>query len=93
MVDAGEERLVFTSLISLDVFFIATILYLVSYVPNGAAIAKAWVFATVIVVTLAVLLRIAAIFVARRFFRGLSYLALVISLGSQLYAISLLLSL
>jgi len=90
--DSGEEQLIFSSLIGLDIFFIATILYLVTYVPNGSVIGKVWVFATVITISLAVLLRIASNFVGHKLLKGISYLSLIVSVLSQLCIIFLLLS-
>ena len=87
-----EERLTFSNLIALNIFFIATILYLVTYVSNGSVIGKAWVSAAVVTILLAVLLRIASNFINSKFFKRISYFCLVFSVLSQLYAIYLLLS-
>lgn len=86
-----EERLIFSNLVALNIFFIATILYLTTSVPNSSIIGKAWIYATVVSITLAVLLRISSNFVGKKFFIAISYLCIVISILTQLCAIGFLL--
>ena len=92
MIPLEEERFIFSNLIALSIFFIATILYLTTYVHNGSTIGKAWIYATVISISLAVLLRIASNLVGKKFFKIISYSCIAISILAQLYAINVLLS-
>ena len=82
-----EERLIFSSLIALNIFFIATILYLVTFISGGFVIVKGLVFYTWIVISLAVFLRIASNFRIFKVFKWISYLSLVMSTCFQFYAI------
>jgi glucan phosphoethanolaminetransferase (alkaline phosphatase superfamily) len=90
-ISEGEEQFVFGSLLTLNIFFIATILYLVTGIHNGTSIGNAWVYATVISLTIAVALRIASNFIGKGY-AAISYICLIISLVAQLYTIGVLLA-
>jgi len=86
----GEEQLVFGSMITLDIFLLSAILYLTSYVSSGVIIGKVWIGAVVITLTLVILMRIVSSFWAPKFFKFISYLSLMISIGGLLYGVYLL---
>lgn len=99
-----KEEVRFNILLIFDIFLISLIIYLSNNVNNGSQIADLWVYATVITLSIAVVLRTVATFFSGNtkflmfknfsqedFVKVLAYVCLLLSVIFQLYAVYVLL--
>lgn len=82
-----EERFIFGSLIALNVFFIVTILYLTTYLPNPAVISRKFIDYIVIAITLAVFTRAFSSLFWSKILKYISYIILAALTLGLLYII------
>ena len=99
-----KEEVRFNILLIFDIFLISLIIYLSNNVNNGSQIADLWVYATVITLSIVVVLRTVATFFSGNtkflmfknfsqedFVKVLAYVCLLLSVIFQLYAVYVLL--